>query len=289
MIEAAGVAIFRLGPSDGMGETVAVIHRPHHEDWSLPKGKREPGESLPEAAVREVLEETGLRITLGHPLTTAHYRVEGIDKVVHYWRSNVVEGEFVASDEADQLEWMTPAEALQRLTYAHDRALVTEAAATPTTVPLLLVRHADAGDGETWRASGNDDEQRPLSQLGMRAVPLVRGIALAYGARHVFSSTAERCQQTVQGLRDHVQWHDEPNLVDFLAAGQQGLLEVIERALATNEPSVMCTHGDQLDWLVQHWGIHPFTFSKGGTLVVHRDAASPDRILTTEWYPAPSH
>ena len=52
MIRAAGAVLHR----DGL---VAVVHRPQYDDWTLPKGKLDPGEDDREAAVREVEEETG--------------------------------------------------------------------------------------------------------------------------------------------------------------------------------------------------------------------------------------
>jgi CYTH domain-containing protein/8-oxo-dGTP pyrophosphatase MutT (NUDIX family) len=108
------------------GGRVLVVHRPRYDDWSLPKGKLEPGETFEAAAQREVHEETGLRVTLGEELPPTRYAdARGRPKVVRYWRMAVLEEEpFAPNEEVDELAWLTPARACERLTYDHDRVLV---------------------------------------------------------------------------------------------------------------------------------------------------------------------
>jgi 8-oxo-dGTP diphosphatase len=113
---------------------IAVVHRPRHRDWSLPKGKLDPGESWRGAAVREVEEETGFRVTPVKRLGRSRYLDnKGRDKVVRYWLMDLAEGEngkgFEPNKEVDELRWLTPAEADQLLSYDRDRALVAKVAA----------------------------------------------------------------------------------------------------------------------------------------------------------------
>ena len=104
---------------------VAVVHRPRYDDWSLPKGKLDPGESFEEAALREVWEETGLRVSLGEELPSVEYTVRERPKVVRYWRMSVESDPgFEANDEVDELRWLARDEAMDLLSYAHDRSLV---------------------------------------------------------------------------------------------------------------------------------------------------------------------
>jgi len=119
-IRAAGGVVF-----DDAGR-VAVVHRPRHGDWSLPKGKLDEGEGWEAAALREVQEECGLRCRLESELPTSDYRVGGRPKRVRWWRMSVVEdlGFAPADDEVDELRWLAPAEAEALLTYAGDRRLV---------------------------------------------------------------------------------------------------------------------------------------------------------------------
>jgi 8-oxo-dGTP diphosphatase len=108
---------------------VAVVHRPRYDDWSLPKGKLDPGETFEQAALREVEEETGLRCRLGRRLTDTHYRDRhDRPKLVQWWAMEAEHGagEFAPNDEVSKLEWLSPEEAGRRLVYDRDRELVTE-------------------------------------------------------------------------------------------------------------------------------------------------------------------
>lgn len=282
-IRAAGAVLVR---EDATGPRVAVIHRPHRTDWTLPKGKVDPGEVLPQTAVREVAEETCLRVTLGAPLTTQEYDVAGTAKTVHYWRANSVAGDFAPTDEVDELRWLPTAEATALLTYSHDRALVAEAVAAPPTIPLLLVRHAHAGDGQRWRAEGREDLLRPLSDRGRKSVPAITGLAHAFGVRRVVTSPAARCTATVAGLRHEVAWEENPWLYDGADIGTPGFNAVIADALMAPEATAVCAHGEQVDWLTAHLGHRLAAFTKGGTLVAHRDRRNLSRVVAFEWYPA---
>jgi 8-oxo-dGTP diphosphatase len=107
---------------DGAGR-VLVVHRPGHDDWSLPKGKLEAGESWREAAAREVEEETGLRCAPGPEAGRTRYEVADGPKEVRYFRMRA-EGEAAPRNEVDEVRWATLAEAEELLDYPHDRALV---------------------------------------------------------------------------------------------------------------------------------------------------------------------
>jgi 8-oxo-dGTP pyrophosphatase MutT (NUDIX family) len=122
-VQAAGGVVTRPGPF-GLVE-VALIHRPDQDDWTLPKGKLEPGEDAETAALREVEEETGLECELVDPLGCTCYRDRrGRKKVVCYWEMHVFAGEFRPCAEVDRMRWVTVAEALELLSYAGDRTLL---------------------------------------------------------------------------------------------------------------------------------------------------------------------
>ena len=122
---AAGGVVWRAGDD---GFVIAVVHRPRYGDWSLPKGKLDAGESWQECAVREVLEETGLRCELGDELSDVSYRDgRGRSKRVRYWLMEPVEGSFAANDEVDELRWVDPDAARRLLSYDTDARVVGDA------------------------------------------------------------------------------------------------------------------------------------------------------------------
>lgn len=122
MITAAGAVMWRPGPD---GPEVAVVHRPKKSDWSFPKGKPEPGESVEQTARREVFEETGMTPVLGTRLPAVRYRKGWRLKRVDYWTATV-DGptDFVANSEVDRLDWLAVPAARQRLSYARDKRLL---------------------------------------------------------------------------------------------------------------------------------------------------------------------
>jgi 8-oxo-dGTP diphosphatase len=126
-VKASGGVVWRRGER---GVEVVVVHRPRYDDWSLPKGKLDPGEGWEEAALREVEEEVGLRCRLGDELPPVGYTDhKGRAKVVRYWLMEP-EGDaaFEPNEEVDEMRWLTPGEAAGTLSYPHDGELVRAAA-----------------------------------------------------------------------------------------------------------------------------------------------------------------
>jgi len=131
---AAGGVVWRPVAHDGGGSLeVLVIHRPRYDDWTLPKGKVEPGDAdLVATARREVWEETGLTCHLGIDLGDVTYEVRGRPKVVHYWSMRLESGAFAPNDEVDVVEWLPPEDARDRLGYQRDVEVVDRFLATWT-------------------------------------------------------------------------------------------------------------------------------------------------------------
>jgi 8-oxo-dGTP diphosphatase len=122
-VQAAGGVVLRAG-DDGALE-VLLVHRPKYDDWTLPKGKLEPGETHEAAALREVEEETGLACALGRELPSTSYRdSRDRPKVVRYWAMRPLGGDFSPHREVDEVRW-APVEAAKALvTYDRDRDLL---------------------------------------------------------------------------------------------------------------------------------------------------------------------
>lgn len=249
LVQAAGAVLWRRDPQEDV--EVAVVHRPHYDDWSLPKGKLDPGETKPVAAVRELAEETGFGATLGRFLMSVGYDVNGKPKTVDYFSAQAHSGQFEPNEEVDELRWLPPADAKALLSYDTDVSVVDEFLSWPADlITLLLVRHAKAGNRADWTG---DDDLRPLSDAGMRQAQALRVTLRAFGPDRVLSAPRLRCVQTVQGLADDlgVEVQHEPLLseegyaLDRLA-GIDRLLTIV----AENGTPVLCSQGGVIPGLV---------------------------------------
>lgn len=292
VVRAAGVVVVREGPQ---GREIAVIHRGLRADWSLPKGKVEPGEHPVVAAVRECDEETGLVPILGPPLTRQEYVALGSPKVVDYWSARVGADEgFAPDDEVEEIEWLPAGEAAARLTYPRDADLVHEAIALPDSSPLILLRHTQALKRADFR--GRIDSERPLSGKGRSQAKALVPLLAAYGIDQVHSSDAARCRETVKRYAKSIDAdiHLEPALSEESygerpkrASRRMGELLLDPAAM------VVCSHRPLMPALVEAIAglriIGPFDLDPklppGGFLVVHRhfsDGAEEPIVLAVE-------
>jgi 8-oxo-(d)GTP phosphatase len=247
-IAAAGGVVWRV--RDGAVE-VALVHRERYDDWTLPKGKLDAGESVRVAAHREVREETGARVALGRSLGRTRYLLGTDRKVVDYFAARYLDGEFAPSDEVAELRWMPVPDALARLSYDRDHPVLAAFSALPADLTtVLLVRHAKAGSRAQW---DDADELRPLSHNGEKQVPPVRELTAVYGAERVYSAPLARCVQTVRPTAEDI---GVPVVEEELLAERkyEGMADAATRRLteiaATGEVSVVCSQGGVIPDLV---------------------------------------
>lgn len=193
---AAGAVLWRRSKTSETGIEVAVIHRPHYDDWSLAKGKVDPGESLVVTAAREISEETGYEVSMGKLLGHVTYPVGDRTKVVYYWTAEVNGGEFTANKEVDELRWLNPGAAGDLLTYEVDQQILHKATRRLTEgcdARIILVRHGRAHQRANW--NGND-YLRPLDKKGRRQADYLSPLLAAYHPDRLYSAQPDRCQQT---------------------------------------------------------------------------------------------
>ena len=132
VVRAAGGVVYRKRDEGNGAVEVLVIHRPKYDDWTLPKGKLEPGESVEDAAVREVHEETGYATEIERRVgETAYHDRHGRPKRVTYFAMRPLDGSFAPNDEVDEARWVSIDEAKRLLSYSHDRNLVAQVAQGP--------------------------------------------------------------------------------------------------------------------------------------------------------------
>lgn len=196
VVPAAGAVLYRM---DGHVPMCAVVHRPRYDDWSLPKGKVDAGESLPVTAVREIAEETGAVAALQSRIGTTAYPVrESTRKEVTYWSALAHGGGFEPNSEVDEIRWLPVDRAKELVSYPLDRKILSRFAdATPATTVLLLVRHAKALSRSGW---DGDDALRPLDSSGLIQAELLAPMLQAFGVRRLFSAPRVRCEQTLAPL-----------------------------------------------------------------------------------------
>ncbi|MGH4007759.1 MAG: NUDIX hydrolase [Pseudonocardiaceae bacterium] len=247
---AAGAVVWQLSPSGDV--EVALVHRPHYDDWSFPKGKPHSGEALPHTAVREVAEETGHTVVLGPRLGSTHYPVPAGEKVARYWVARATGGSFRPSAEVDELRWLPPVKASDLLSYEHDQMLLAGFDnPTDVTHTVLLVRHGEAGEREAWQG---DDDLRPLTAAGWRQAENLRGLLPLFGARRVYSAPPLRCRQTIEGLAAdlRVPVIAEPRLSEagYAADPAASLDGLIEIAAKPGGPAVVGSQGGVIPDLV---------------------------------------
>jgi 8-oxo-(d)GTP phosphatase len=254
LIKAAGAVAWRPGP-DGRPE-ILLVHRRKYDDWSLPKGKVEPGEPLPVTAVREVLEEGGAHLALGRRLASVRYNVGGRPKRVHYWSAMVasLDDRAVPNDEVDQIEWVDADRAIDRVSYRHDHGVLADFARLPAqTVPVILLRHAKAVAKSHWKRA---DDRRPLDDSGRADAKSLAELLACFGPRaRLITSPAARCVETLRPLAElsGVQLREEPSLyIHHHSSGTDpagsppSIAALLSEAIAAGEPTIFCAHRENI-------------------------------------------
>ena len=258
VIEAAGAIVWRRGPD---GPEVLLIHRPRRDDWSLAKGKREPGEMLPRTAVRETVEETGLRPVLGRRLQTVQYLAGGRPKCVHYWAAahpmngRGLASSFTPNDEVDGFEWLSLPRAYERLSYADDAVVLGDFAKWPyQTAALVIMRHASAGDKHDW---DGDDLLRPLDREGQAGALVLVPLLACFDPVRIVSSPAVRCTETVAPYAAHVGAPIEvdhaltvPDRAPAARTSPDHPVTDVARLLADGVPTLVCAHRENIPQLL---------------------------------------
>ena len=271
VVEAAGALVWRVRLQRLQ---VALVHRPRYDDWSWPKGKVDPGETILAAATREVAEETGHDVVLGVPLPGLEYALsDGRRKRVHYWAAQVAGRPDAAAlrarppvppastKEIDQLRWFDVAAASKRLTRSDDREPLESLVEAYEkgrldTRALIVARHGTARRRADWKGTELD---RPLTPEGQRQARALVSVLSTFGVGRVVTSAWARCVSTIAPYAEAAQVTPEVSTILTEAQHSTSPARVaaeVRRLLESTGDAVLCTHRPVLptvvDVLAQH-------------------------------------
>lgn len=240
---------------------VLLVHREAQADVSLPKGKVDPGELLPQTAVREIAEETGLNVALGATLGTIEYNLSGgREKIVHYWAAEVSEEAnanscFSPNQEIAAVEWLSIGKARKALSYVRDRDVLDRFAGLAAngrlrTFAIIAVRHGKAVPPESW---DGPDSTRPLLHRGLTQAANIAPSIAAFGPVKLLSSSAARCAATLAPLAALTGLpvsSTEDISQDAYENGSARVEKVVQRRLRKGVSAVFCSHGPVLPVII---------------------------------------
>lgn len=293
-VYAAGGVLWRL--IDGKLR-VLVIHRTAYVDVTLPKGKVDPGETLAETAVREIFEETGIRVSLGIPVGVSRYRMPNKrQKIVHYWAAQATDdairaSAFVPNKEVAAIEWISPRKALSQLSYPVDVEILEQFLryvddGVLETFPIVVLRHAKAVARDDWTGT---DAQRPLTRRGAKQASCLAGQLQAFGIRKIVSSDAVRCVATVSPFAEATgRTIEHTPLIgqDAWEDGTSDVRTVVGKRVRSRRPALLCSHGPVLPGILAELALATGTLrgsylgsasalDPGAFSVVHLSARNP--------------
>ncbi len=286
--KAAGGIVWRKRAPSGRTEPrvdLLLIHRPQYDDWTFPKGKADPGETLQATAVREIAEETGSQVRLGHPLGDVSYPMADGVKLISYWCARLVGDQqpFAPNKEVDEIRWVGVREARSLLTYQHDSDLLDtfvelldrKAHRSRT---LIVQRHGKAAA----RSADGEDLDRPLTEVGLQQAQVLAPLLAAYGVGSVVSSPALRCAQTLEPFAESIGTFIEidERLAEDTTSGdvQRSVVSLTDR----RRPAVLCTHRPTLPWVFDAIGTDSYDLAPGEGVVVHHRKG---KVLAVEQLP----
>jgi len=251
LIQAAGAVLWRK--SDISQLEIAVIHRPRYDDWSLPKGKVESGESHISAGYREIQEETGYESTFGPEIGTVVYKLEGSPKEVRYWAAAAtIKTGTPNPKEVDEVLWLAPDKAKEKLTNKDDRAIVDFFLDFGVdTFPIILLRHAKALKRTEW---DGDDGDRPLEHRGQLQAKRLLPIYLPYGISEVHTSDALRCIETIDLMARLIEKTPifSADLSEYgYAKDKEAPLDYVQDLMDRGAPAIICSHNPIIPKLVK--------------------------------------
>lgn len=300
-IYAAGVVPWRETKS---GIEVLLVHREYYNDWGFPKGKQDPGELLPETAVRELKEEAGLSVKLGRKLDIIRYQVGDQDKEVHFWASKVKDKaikkqKFEANAEIAKCEWIKADHALELLTYEHDKNLLQLCLSLHKdneleTRAVIILRHAKATLRSDWKG---EEAKRPLLPEGVTQAKRLVNLLAAYGPKELVTSPWKRCHDTISPYaKKSKRTLVERGQLTELSNKRRPLStkKVVASLLGDSNSGLICTHRPALPSVLEPLAKSAETelqthimeaagLKPGDFIVLRLSVGQKPKVLSAEW------
>ncbi|MFE4833440.1 NUDIX domain-containing protein [Arthrobacter sp. NPDC056691] len=251
-----GALPWRIGKKGAL--ELLLIHRPGHGDWSIPKGKADPGETGRECAEREVREETGLRCRMGAELPSISYEdSKRRIRTIRYWAAAAESGRFTPNKEVDAVKWLSLPAALRTVTEPRDRPAIIALGsllqlelgvrlAPKREKMLLLVRGAEMTKTDEWDPAAGS---RPLSPAGQQAARSLASLGTMFDIERIVSAPSIRCVETVAALARGESLEVERS--EHLTGGNlAAALDLVAAARGTG--TVLSTHEDVMADILAH-------------------------------------
>ncbi|MEA1901917.1 MAG: NUDIX hydrolase [Actinomycetota bacterium] len=241
VVRAAGGLVFRKTPKGNI--KILIAHRPDYDDWSLPKGKADKGETPEETAVREVLEETGQHCRIVAPIGTTRHRIGNGVKEVNWFAMRPLPDSpgFKKNKEIDAVQWVNRKKAREILDYDNDKGLIggADLRKLAQTGTIHLYRHGAAGNRAKWKG---EDLGRPLTKKGKRQAEAIARRLENAGIERVVTSPYERCIQSAKPLAKAIGAKVEVNAALAEDPDVDAAYSLIDSLVGNN--AVLCSHGD---------------------------------------------
>jgi len=287
VVRAAGGLILRR---TGKGNLkILIAHRPSYDDWGLPKGKADKGETPEETAIREVLEETGYECRIVAPLETTRHRMTNGVKEVHWFAMRPLPSSpgFKKNDEIDKIQWVTRNKAVEILDYENDRKLIKNAdyKRLAQTGTIHLLRHAAAGNRNKWTG---DDTKRPVTKKGRKQAKALAESLRGREIERIVTSPYTRCVESVEPLGKLIGARIEVSDALSEEPDIDAAYDLVDSLVGYN--AVLCSHGDVIPAVINRlmWaGLtldSRFHCSKGSVWEVGVESG---RFTTARYVPPP--
>ena len=273
-VYAAGAVLWR---EEKGALLLGLVHRGRYNDYGWAKGKLDPGEVLPQTAVREVAEETGLKVKLGVKLPVQRYNLpSGEPKEVHFWAARVTDSalansKFVPHEEVAQVIWAKPEKAASLLSYEADKELLKHVVGLYNkellrTRPFIVLRHAKATPRTEWKGP---DGKRTLLAAGKAQAKALIPVLNAFGPKRLVTSPWVRCLTTVEpfALKYRLPVIERIALSEYgNANGPARTRKVVRDLIETQKPALLCSHRPSLPTIIDE-------ISKDATLGQRKELA----------------